>query len=324
MRSWWRRVAGDECGQALVFVMLALGVLITVVALVLSVGSWMHTQRDAQSVADAAALAGVQRLPVSQQDALDAVQQSVAANGWAGTLSSFVSAGDPSTIQVDTHQPVTGFFEPIAGVFDLTITTHARATYGPPASLANVIPVAVRCSSGCGAWVPGVPVSFTYRRRAPDTSTFAPVQLPDVNDRNDFKKYVQCDPENIGGNCNSTKVTAPGSYDRLLLGNCDNGNGQGGNGQGNCGEAGRVRADLGKAEGMAHYLPVFDSYSPVDGYHVVGWAEVDSFTVDPGGGRVVTINVTFKNDVIVKGTSLPSRAAQKPDDFGLRAFALTG
>src|SRR5262249_46619800 len=162
-----------------------------------------------------------------------------------------VSAGDPSTIQVDTHQPVTGFFEPIAGVFNLTITTHARATYGPPASLANVIPVALRSSSGGGSRVPVGPGAVTYRRRAPARRTFAPVQLPGVNDRNDFKKYVQCDPENIDGNCNSTKVTAPGSYDRLLLGNCDNGsgqggNGQGGNGQGNCGEAGRVRADLGK------------------------------------------------------------------------------
>jgi Flp pilus assembly protein TadG len=313
MRSWSRRIAADESGQVLVFAMLALGVLITVVALVLSAGSWMRTQRDAQSVADAAALAGVQKLPVSQQDALDAVQQSVTANGWSGTLNSFVPAGEPSTIQVDTRQPVTGFFEPLAGVFNLTITTHARATYGPPATLANVIPVAVRCSSGCPAWVPGVPVSFAYRRRAPDTATFAPVQLPGVSDRNDFKQYVQCDPENIDANCNSTKVTAPGDYDQLILGP----------GQGN-GEAARVRADLNQAEGMAHYLPVFDSYSPVDGYHVVGWAEVDSFTVEPGGGRVVTIDVTFKNDVIVKGTSLPSRAAQKPDDFGLRAFALTG
>ena len=315
MRSWWRQIAGDESGQVLVFAMLALGVLITVVALVLSLGSWMRTQRDAQSVADAAALAGVQKLPVSQQDALDAVQQSVAANGWSlANLDAFVPPSEPATIQVDTHQPVTGFFEPLAGVFNLTITTHARATYGPPATLANVIPVAVRCSSGCNAWVPGVPVSFSYRRRAPDTATFAPVQLPGVSDRNDFKQYVRCDALNIDSNCNSTKVTAPGSYDQLILGPT----------QAN-GEAARLRADLQGAEGMAHYLPVYDSYSPVDGYHVVGWAEVDSFTVEQGGGRLVTIDVTFKNDVIVKGTSLPSRAAaQKPDDFGLRAFALTG
>ena len=60
MRSSLTRLLRDESGQTLVFGMLALGTLIAVVALVLDVGSWMRAQRRAQSVADAAALAGAQ------------------------------------------------------------------------------------------------------------------------------------------------------------------------------------------------------------------------------------------------------------------------
>ena len=299
----------DESGQSLVFVALAIGVLIVTAALVLSVGSWMQTQRRAQSVADAAALAAVQDLP-DQSAAAGDVASSAVQNSWTGSPLQ-PSFPDPSTVQVVAQHDVSGFFAPLAGVFDLTITTQARASVGTPASIANVAPIGVRCNASCTAWTGSD--TFRFVRRTPDANTLAPLRLPGVQDRNDFRTFVTCDVQNPDSSCNPAVADAPAWYDLLDLRN--------GNGNGN-GAAGQLRAALQRAEGPLHLIPVFDGYSSVSGYHVVGWA-VGTFSVDPGGGPTVTLTVTFRR-MIVDGTSLPSGTGPKPADFGVRAIALTG
>ena len=57
------RALSAECGQAIVFVALMLVILIAVVGIVVDVGMAFRTQRQLQAAADAAALAGAQKLP---------------------------------------------------------------------------------------------------------------------------------------------------------------------------------------------------------------------------------------------------------------------
>ena len=56
-------VRKSESGQAFVLMALSLVVIIGMAALVVDVGNWYHTKRRLQATADAAALAGAQRLP---------------------------------------------------------------------------------------------------------------------------------------------------------------------------------------------------------------------------------------------------------------------
>ncbi len=62
MKALVRRTRG-ESGQALVFVVVVLFVLVGMAALVIDGGSWYRAQRQLQRAADAAALAGAQELP---------------------------------------------------------------------------------------------------------------------------------------------------------------------------------------------------------------------------------------------------------------------
>ena len=57
------RTRSDK-GQATVLTLVFLVVLLGMAALVLDVGSWYRADRAVQSTADAAALAGAQKLPV--------------------------------------------------------------------------------------------------------------------------------------------------------------------------------------------------------------------------------------------------------------------
>jgi len=301
-----RGVLGDERGQSLVFVVLAVGTLVAVLGLVVSVGDWMRTRQRAQSVADAAALAGAQELPDQSAAASEAASSAVQ-NNWLGSP---LQSGfpDQSTIQVDASQDVSGLFAPIVGVFNLTIEAHARASVGAPATVTNVAPVGLKCNASCTEW--NGTDSFTFNRNTPGSNTLAPLQLPGVRNRNDFTTFVQCDVQNPSqGTCNQADATAPLSYAPLVLG------------RGNA-QAGRLRSALQAAEGPVHLIPVFASYSSSNGYDVVGWA-VGTFSVEQGGGQNVTLDVTFQR-MIVDGTSLVSGNGPKPSDFGVRAIALTG
>jgi Flp pilus assembly protein TadG len=83
-----QRLAAQD-GQTFVFFVVLLGGLMLMLALVLDVGSWLQAQRRAQSVADAAALAGVQELPwqpgtSSPPTGAYAVAGNYASSNWPG------------------------------------------------------------------------------------------------------------------------------------------------------------------------------------------------------------------------------------------------
>jgi hypothetical protein len=267
----------------------------------------MRAQRRAQSVADAAALAGAQQLP-DQAAAVGNVDNSALQNSWTGTpLQSLFP--DPSTIKVVAQDDVSGLFAPLAGMFSISIGAQATARIGTSTSLANVVPLALRCQliapSKCDPWSMESVAGFTYTQNDP-ASTLEPLQLPLPNGQSwntgRFNRYTACDAANPSNRCNAAPANAPATYlpfDR-------NGN--------------QVRNALGN--GGTHLVPVFDGITNGE-YHVVGWAAV-TFSNASGQGQTATVDVTFHH-FFLDGRSLPSIAQPvAAQDFGVKAIALTG
>ena len=73
--------AKNQRGQATVLSLVFMTVLLGMAALVLDVGSWYRADRDTQSTADAAALAGAQALPDSTSQASTLASQYATKNG---------------------------------------------------------------------------------------------------------------------------------------------------------------------------------------------------------------------------------------------------
>lgn len=138
---------GDERGQAIVFSVVALAVLLGMGALVLDVGSWFRADRNLQKTADAAALAGAQALPYDPAGASGLAQQYAAKNGDAAGPSnvSFSSSIVPNdTIKVSLTKPAPGFFAKIFGIESVTVGAKASARAASLTAARYVAPIAVR------------------------------------------------------------------------------------------------------------------------------------------------------------------------------------
>jgi hypothetical protein len=138
----------SERGQALVMTVISLVVVLGMAALVLDVGAWFHQKRQLQATADAAALAGAQKLP---DNAAGASAQALA---YANKNDGGVAAGDISissgplmandTITVHAHKTNDGFFSRIAGVLNVNIGASAKARVFVPAQAKGVAPIVVK------------------------------------------------------------------------------------------------------------------------------------------------------------------------------------
>lgn len=145
-------------GQSAVVTVVFLVVLLGMAALVLDVGSWYRAKRDAQSTADAAALAGAQALPkASTGTALSLAQQYASKNGGIGTggvtFSTKLYPNDTITVNVKRTSP--GFFAKIFGFRSVNIGGTATARSEPVSQVTGVAPVTVNwrhsllhCSGG--------------------------------------------------------------------------------------------------------------------------------------------------------------------------------
>ena len=107
-------------GQTLVFFVVLMGGLILLLAFVLNVGAVANTQRQMQSLADGAALAGVQRLPFDQIGATNAAGQ----YGDCASASCQITFPDTETISVQVSRQVSGLLLPLV----TTPTAHATAS----------------------------------------------------------------------------------------------------------------------------------------------------------------------------------------------------
>jgi hypothetical protein len=118
------RLLRNERGQALVLTTLFLAALIGIAALVIDLGAWFRAHRDAQAIADAAALAGAQALPHDTAQARAFAVQYTTKNG--GT-SPTVTIPSVDRIKVDVSRSAPGFFSQLFGVNSVTVGAHATA-----------------------------------------------------------------------------------------------------------------------------------------------------------------------------------------------------
>jgi hypothetical protein len=136
----------SDSGQALVVMVVFMLCLLGGVALTLDVGSWYREHRQAQTTADAAALAAAQFLPntVTAQStaqtyadknggSLDAV------NGVAFTNSQL----DNDTVTVHVTRIAPGFFSKLFSIDSATVHAHAAARSGVPIAARWAAPIAV-------------------------------------------------------------------------------------------------------------------------------------------------------------------------------------
>ena len=139
-----RRLREDR-GQSFAFVAIALTALVGMTAFVVDVGAWFRADRQLQSVADAAALAGAQALPYDPAKALLLAQDYAKKNG-GPTAESMKIEKDlvtNDTINVTYSDKVPGFFAKVLGIDSVTVRANAKARASTPAGARWVAPIVV-------------------------------------------------------------------------------------------------------------------------------------------------------------------------------------
>jgi Flp pilus assembly protein TadG len=265
----------SESGQAMVFLVFALLGLTGMVSLVIDGGSWRRTQRQVQTAADAAALAGAQDLPNQSPASVTAV--SYAQQNFSGIAAPAVTF--PSTegctpqacIDVVAQRPVTGIF---LRALNATARAHARAQVSVPLFMKNVAPIAVKTTSACPITDPtcyGRTVTVSFTESQLTTSAIGLIDLrcqsatSAVNcgmgpGASVLKDWIECNP------CYPDALPANKWYSVKT-------------GQ-NTGPIQQGLTDAANAR-RALIFPVFDvADASIPSFHVIAWA---AFVIDVGG-----------------------------------------
>jgi Flp pilus assembly protein TadG len=137
-----------ESGQALVVSVVFMFVLMGGVALTLDVGSWFREHRQAQTTADAAALAGAQSLPApGTAAAISSAQDYAGKNGGgldAGTGITFRSDFEPNdTVVVRVTRTAPGFFSKLFSIDTTLVHAKAAARSAVPNDVRGAAPIVV-------------------------------------------------------------------------------------------------------------------------------------------------------------------------------------
>ena len=159
LRAKRAKAAGrSESGQAVVLSVVWMVVLLGMAGLVIDVGSWYRSQRNLQSQADAAALAGAQELPTDVATASGLAQTYALKNGFTLPTSGITISGtivptDSITVKVDKNAPT--FFSKVFGIQTVPVRAEATARSDLMGSAKYVAPIAVNvkhpllAGSGC-------------------------------------------------------------------------------------------------------------------------------------------------------------------------------
>jgi Flp pilus assembly protein TadG len=127
---------------------ISLAVLTGMAALVLDVGIWMRTDRRLQATADAAALAGAQKLPTDVAGA-KALAQSYANQNGGDVLGANISVTTTytsnDTISVKAAKNQSGIFSKVLGIDSANIKADAKARVDSPQQARYVAPMVVYC-----------------------------------------------------------------------------------------------------------------------------------------------------------------------------------
>src|SRR5262245_11790328 len=313
------RAFGADDGQALVFVVAILAVLLGIGALVIDGGKWMQTQRQLQTAADAAALAGVQALPSSTSSATSFastyVQNNFAGAGGAITFPTSPSppCGVNNCIRVVASKTAPGTLARIYGsVFNnVNVTAKAMAAVTVPSQMKNVAPIAVKNTVACiNPSCYGQTKTVNFDESAVASSTIGLIDLSCHS-----TSSTACPPNNnVGGNqlaswiLNGYPNALPsGEWYGVKTGQT----------------LGPIKQALNNRLGVPLFFPVFDTVTnsgPVFYFHIIGWASfvidsVDSWT--PSNKQLTGHFVTF--------TTSDSPAGLPPDstnDFGVHILSL--
>lgn len=138
----------SEKGQALVVTALFIVALLGMATFVIDIGSWFRAQRDTQSIADAAALAGAQELPDSTVLARARAEEYIAKNGPEGAEDNaqinFGSSGwGPNEIHVEIRRDAPGVFAKVFSIDSVNVGAKAAARASGPGAIRWVAPIVV-------------------------------------------------------------------------------------------------------------------------------------------------------------------------------------
>lgn len=300
------RLRGDERGQSAVIAVLFLTVLLGMTASVVDVGSWFRAQRQAQTQADAAALAGAQLLPDDPSGAISTAVSYAKDNGVAIDPSD-VSFPASDTIAVKVVSPEPGFFSKIFGISSVTVHATAAARAYRPYEARFVAPIVVNKLhpdlSG-----PGCPCF------GPDNQTTLPLGktgAPGAFAMLDF------DPSNGATGASTLASWIDEGYDQYLpLGGYYSDPGAKFN-------ASDIDGALTDKLGDVLLFPVYDTLAgPGDNakYHIIGWVGFHLTSFDPTGGNSGTLSGWFTSTIWDGLDALPG--GTPGPDYGVRSVEL--
>ena len=302
----------NERGQAVVLMVISLAVLTGMAALVLDVGIWMRTDRRLQATADAAALAGAQKLPADVAGAKALAQTYANQNGGDVLGSDIVvttTYTSNDTISVRAAKNQSGIFSKILGINSANIKSDAKARVDSPQQARYVAPMVVSCGH-----------SLIQNCNGNHTPTFGVQTTMDYN-----------------------PMGAPGAFGML---NLDNGNGTPGaieegnwilHGYDKYLPLGKYRSDPGAKfssqnvngalDARVGTVLLFPVYKTLDGtgqnaqYDIIGWIGFH-LTKETTHGNSATLEGYF-TEFIAQGI-LAQSGSGAPNTFGVKSVQLVG
>jgi Flp pilus assembly protein TadG len=305
-----RQLRRCQRGQALVLMVVFMAFMLGLAALVLDVGSWFRSQRQLQSAADAAALAGAQALPNSPGDASGLAQQYATKNAsdLASADYSFGSdifPNDRITVHLTRNAP--GFFARVFGIDSVHVGATATAQAKTMAQAKHVAPIVVQntqsmlAGSGCPCFGPANETTLPLRTNAP--GGFALVDL-----------------SGSGNGTTSNDAIANwivnGYPDYLPVGAYFSDPGAKFNNS-------QIQSALNSRIGTELLFPVYDTYNGGGanaGYHVIGWAAFHIESISLNGQGSLT---GYFTEVTWDGIGGTSSASGGPN-YGARTIQLVG
>jgi hypothetical protein len=136
----------NQRGQAMVFTLVFMIVLLGMAAAVLDVGAWYRAHRQTQATADASALAGAQELPDSTAAASSSALDYAGRNGGgvaSGDIEFSSSLSGVDTIKVTARKQSPGVFTKLFGIDSVTARASAKARVGAMGSAKWAAPIGV-------------------------------------------------------------------------------------------------------------------------------------------------------------------------------------
>jgi Putative Flp pilus-assembly TadE/G-like len=305
-------------------------VLLGATALTLDVGSWYREHRQAQTTADAAALAGAQSLPGNTSGATTVAQTYAGKNGGGivatGGITFRSDFGPNDTVIVKVQRTAPGFFSKLFGIDSVQVHAEAAARSAVPVGVTGAAPIVVQKDHPAlsGAACPGnggrpcfgqqtsIPLSKNGAPGAFDLVDLTSGQVTDPTSG-------LCSKTGGGGNQGSSTVGGwiqSGYNGSLPLGCYQSDTGAKFN-------SSSIKAAMNVRQGSVLLFPVYDMLTNTGSganYRVIGWAAFEvtgSFAPSGSSGEIDG----YFTSVIWDGIESSTGSAGLPD-YGVYTIAL--